>query len=91
MNGETNTPTDREARTILDVANDIRSDGTNTFAQEMARLVSESRETRDQSKRMGEILGISEATAQLHVGHDVQAEKYHHAGKRWNNNPDCGD
>ena len=53
-----NTPTDRVVQTILDVANDIRSDGTNTFAQEITRLISESRETRDPSERMGDILGI---------------------------------
>ena len=37
----TNTPTDRASRTILDVANDIRSDGTRTFAQD---IVEQSRE-----------------------------------------------
>ena len=39
-----NTPTDRVSRTILGVANDIRSDGTRTFAQEITRLISESRD-----------------------------------------------
>ena len=53
-----NTPTDRVSRTILDVANDIRSDGTRTFAQEITRLISESRDARDQSERMGEILHV---------------------------------
>ena len=58
MDGGTNTPTGRVAWTILGVANDIRSDGTNTFAKEIMRLISQSRETRDQSERMGDILGI---------------------------------
>ena len=42
-----NTPTDRASRTILDVANDIRSDGTRTFAQDITRLISESRDAQD--------------------------------------------
>ena len=58
MDGGTNTPTDRVAHKILDVANDIRSDGTNTFTQEMTLLISESREARDQSEGTGDILGI---------------------------------
>ena len=58
IDGGTNTPTDRVTRTILGVANAIRSDATNTFAQEITRFMSESRETRDQSERMGDILGI---------------------------------
>ena len=53
-----NTPTDRASRTILDVANDIRSDETRTFAQDTTRLISESRDARDQSERMREILDV---------------------------------
>ena len=53
-----NTPTNRASRTILDVANDIRSDGIRTFAQDITRLISESRDARDQSERMGEILDV---------------------------------
>ena len=58
MDGGTNTSTAPVARTTLDMANDIKSDRTNAFAQEMTRLISESRETRDQLERMGDILGI---------------------------------
>ena len=53
-----NTPTDRVARAILDEANAIKSNGTRTFAQNITRLISESRDVWDQSDRMGEILDV---------------------------------